>query len=93
MNGVPNFSPAPRIRWYHKAFAVFFALFTIELGVFLVVAPWTGIWDRNALAKLAPRCYELWLSPYVRGAVSGVGIVNLWVALAEVIALRRYWVK
>lgn len=93
MTGPPTPMPEQALRWYHKLFAVFFALFAIELGVFLVMVPWTGIWERNFLFKLAPDWYAVWISPYARGAVSGVGVLNLWVALVEVLSLRRHWVK
>jgi len=85
--------PARGVRWYHKLFAVFFALFAIELGIFLLMVPWTGIWERNFIARLVPQWYGVWVSPYMRGAVSGVGLLNLWVALTEVMSLRRHWVK
>lgn len=85
--------PEPVARWYHKLFAVFFAIFAIELGVFLVMVPWTGIWEKNSLARLLPEWYGVWISPYMRGAVSGVGLLNLWIALTEVMSLRRHWVK
>ena len=28
--------------------------------------------------------HEFWNNTYVRGALSGVGVVNLWIAIAEV---------
>jgi hypothetical protein len=93
MSGPPVPTTAPAVRWYHKLFAVFFVLFAIELGVFLIMVPWTGMWERNFLPKLVPHFYEMWISPYMRGAVSGVGVLNLWIALAETISLRRHWVK
>jgi hypothetical protein len=47
-----------------------------------MVAPWSGFWDRNVFAQLpvvAP-----WLSSnFVRGAVTGVGIITAVAGLAE----------
>jgi hypothetical protein len=40
------------------------------------VTPWTVLWERNALAALAPWVGSLMSSEFVRGAVSGVGIVT-----------------
>jgi len=66
----------------------------LEVGVFLLVAPWLEkTWDRNLLAWLAPE--SLWwrsffLNPYVRGAVSGLGLLNIYIALLEVFRLRRF---
>jgi len=92
-SGPPTPPPLPAVRWYHKAFAIIFAIFAIELGVFLVMVPWTGIWERNVFARMVPQWYGVWISPYMRGAVSGVGLLNLWVALSEVMSLRRLWIK
>jgi len=52
------------------------AIYLIEAGLVLVVAPWTSFWDRNYFATLAP-----WLRPWLdqpalRGAVTLVGLVT-----------------
>jgi len=44
-------------------------------------------------SRMVPQWYGVWISPYMRGAVSGVGLLNLWVALSEVMSLRRLWIK
>ena len=85
--------PLPRNRWYHKLVAVFFVLFCIELGVFLTLVPWTPMWEKNSIAFLSPEWRHLWLNPYFRGAMSGIGILNLWIAFLELVDLRRYWIK
>lgn len=87
-------------RWYHKVSSLLFAIFCFELGVFLIVSPWTDIWDRNLLASLNPATVEsatllerwraLWLNPYFRGAVSGIGLLNIVISLGEVYRLRRF---
>lgn len=53
----------------------------------LVVVPWSIFWERNYLASLVPGLPAVLASPYVRGAVSGLGLVNLWLAFAELAAL------
>src|ERR1039457_2066158 len=75
-------------RWYHKAGGVLFVTFCVEMGFFLLIFPWTDSWDKFAsfAARLRPYCDNL----YVRGAVSGLGIVNLYISLTEVIRLRRF---
>jgi hypothetical protein len=65
---------------------VFLAYF-IEVGLVLVVVPWSPFWDRNYFVQIWPALEPLARSNLVRGAVSGLGIVNLWAAMAEVSGL------
>jgi len=82
---------APRYRWYHVAWALIFIVFCMELGITLVVFPWTDFWDRSfLLASLAPDWRSYWDSAYLRGAVSGLGLLNIYIALAEIFRLRRF---
>ena len=65
----------PRIRSALTLYA--FAV----LGLFLAVAPWTPIWTRAAIL-LIPTPFGVWvLSGWVRGIVSGLGVLDLFVAL------------
>jgi hypothetical protein len=82
MNGAP--------RWIHKGFAVLFIVFCLELGLFLLVYPWTVPWKVNFIPALVPLFRPLWMNGYFRGAVSGLGMLNLWVALIELFRLRRF---
>jgi hypothetical protein len=53
------------------------------LGVFLLVVPWTPLWDQ-AVRTLLPAPGSPWaLTGWVRGAVSGVGALNLLAAAGE----------
>jgi hypothetical protein len=45
--------------------------------------PWSAYWDRNYFVDFVPQLGTLIRSNYVRGAVSGLGLVNLWAALSE----------
>jgi hypothetical protein len=56
---------------------------SLLVGLVLGVAPWTALWDSNRLVQPVPWLRELVLSPVVRGAVSGLGVVNLLVAWQE----------
>ena len=92
-------SPVPA-RWYEKLTAVLFAIFCFEMGLFLVLFPWFGHWEVNYVAWIAPdsgnalefaqRWRSVWLSPFFRGAISGLGLVNIIIALGEVFRLRRF---
>jgi hypothetical protein len=68
-------------------FAYFF-----EAGLLLLVVPWSAFWERNFFVTRLPTLGEVLLNHFVRGAISGVGLVCLGAALGElaaILALRR----
>ena len=80
----------PDYHWYHKMSAVLFITFCLEVGIFLVVFPWTPWWDANYFSGLLPTLHQYWDNMYLRGAVSGLGVVNLYISLIEALRLRRF---
>ena len=68
---------------------IVFLLFCLEVGLVLLLLPWTLLWDNNYFFSLQPRHGSLWLSNYLRGAISGLGMVNLWMAVEEIQRIRR----
>jgi hypothetical protein len=77
-------------RWYHKVSALIFILFCLELGMFLLIFPWSGLWDHSLFSALGPNWRGYWDNAYVRGAISGLGVVNLYICLLEIFRLRRF---
>jgi hypothetical protein len=63
---------------------VIFILFCLEVGAFLVILPWSVWWDRNVLFSLLPGLRPYLASNYARGALSGLGLVNIWVGLSDI---------
>ena len=63
---------------------VLFAAYFIESGLILVVAPWSPFWERNVFAEYLPALAPFLDSPFVRGAVSGIGAITALAGLAEV---------
>ena len=60
-------------------------LISLVIGILLTLAPWSPLlWDSNwLLLNLRPGPRALLLSPFVRGAVSGLGLVNVLLALRD----------
>lgn len=52
-------------------------------GLWLLLAPWTALWDRNLFARLVPVVGVIMANPFVRGAVTGVGLVTIGAGLRE----------
>ncbi len=67
-------------------------VYLVEVGLVLIVAPWTRFWDRNYFVESLPFFEPMLTSHAVRGAVSGFGLVTLGAAAVEVTTwLRRRW--
>jgi hypothetical protein len=62
-------------------------VFFFEVGVVLIFIPWSAFWDRNYFAQLVPTLQSTITNNFVRGAVSGLGIVNVVAGLAELVSV------
>ena len=58
------------------------------VGTMLLRLPWTDSWDTQPLLYYWPALRVVLLSPYLRGAISGCGLVLLWNAVLEIRAAR-----
>jgi len=65
------------------AVASFLIFCTLVAGCFLTVWPWTPFWEVNYFLQPYPALRWLVLSSFTRGAVSGLGIVNILLALHD----------
>jgi hypothetical protein len=81
----PIATPPP--RWYHKVSAILFITFCLEIGIFLLVFPWM---EAYSLSGLLPNWEPYWDNMYVRGAISGLGVINLYISFMEIFRLRRF---
>jgi hypothetical protein len=60
-----------------------FIVYFIESGLMLVYVPWSPFWERNAFLRSIGWITDAAQSGYVRGAVSGVGILLVSAGLVE----------
>ncbi len=77
----------PAHRWVHKAGRGLLAVLCMGLGALLVIAPWGDAWQQSHLPSLGPEWRGLWVNTYFRGAVSGLGIVDIYIAIHEMFGL------
>jgi hypothetical protein len=65
-------------------------LFCVYLGVIVAVLPWwKDIWDKNMLFNSYPQIgFILRLGP-VRGIISGLGLLDIWIGISEAIHYRE----
>jgi hypothetical protein len=66
---------------------LFFALYFLEAGLFFVVVPWTRFWTMNPLLHGHATVAMLAANPFVRGFVSGFGLVHILIGVNDLIRL------
>jgi len=86
---IPATAHNPRSSRTPRLLRLCFAIFTFEIGLFLVVFPWVDIWSLNYFSSLFPALENVWGDPYFRGAITGLGLVNIYVACLEVVRVFR----
>jgi hypothetical protein len=64
-----------------------YVAFFLEIGLLLVVLPWSGFWERNYFGTAWPGLRPIIANNFVRGAVTGLGVVNLFAGLADLALL------
>lgn len=85
--GAEGAAGVERSSWMQRASRLLFVLLALELGLFLLLYPWMDAWSRNYLVSLSPRWQEFFLSSQFRGALSGLGVLNLYIAASETLTL------
>ena len=80
-----------------KLTIIFFILICFEIGVLLIILPWVPnpSWGENYLLVLAadnlrwPSLAMAIKSGYVRGAVTGLGILNILLGVWEIVNFKK----
>ena len=71
------------MRVYALFRRVMLVAFFGEVGLLLMLLPWSNFWERNYFVYAVPVLEPLLTSPFVRGAISGLGVLNIFAALSE----------
>jgi hypothetical protein len=74
--------------WLQRLFMIVYVVFCLQLGIWLVVLPWNDAWLSNNLLAHWPLARHLWEHPFLRGAVSGIGFLDLWLGISEAVHYR-----
>lgn len=80
----------PLRRWLSLGFT----LVAFEIGLFLTIYPWMDWWSLNHISTWASPSHialleDFWEDPFFRGAVTGLGLTNLWIALQRLALLFK----
>jgi hypothetical protein len=91
---VPDRQPVPpdprRVSvWLRRIELLFYVILRIYVGVIIIVLPWTPLWSDNNLINYYPRVSTFLMHGAVRGIISGLGVLNLYIAVDEAIHYRE----
>jgi hypothetical protein len=75
--------------WARRLGLLVFVLICLELGIALVVLPWTHLWTDNNLLLEYPTVRFWAANAFVRGAFSGLGLIDIWLGIWEVARYRE----
>lgn len=87
--GDTHTAPAP--VWLQRLSLGVLVIFCLYLGLLIAVLPWwKGMWDHNPLLLRHPSFHAILIKGPVRGLISGLGVLDLWIGISELIHYRDY---
>jgi hypothetical protein len=75
--------------WLQRTFVIVYVVFCIELGIVLIALPWSYLWNNNSLLAHWPWLRHFLQLGFVRGAISGLGFLDLWLGISEAVNYRE----
>ena len=71
----PPVRPGGFLKWHQRVLGIFLIVVAFEVGLVLLIAPWLALWETSWVPTFSPRLAAIWVSPYFRGALSGLGLL------------------
>ena len=65
----------------HRLRSVLWLLILFELGIVLVFLPWLQVWESNYFLGQYPALRPILLHPSLRGAITGLGALDIVLAV------------
>jgi hypothetical protein len=62
-----------------------YIIYCLAAGIILMFLPWQGIWENNYLLYLHPEYRPILANPYFKGAVMGLGILNILIGIQRIV--------
>ncbi|GAC1364557.1 MAG: hypothetical protein NVSMB3_13040 [Acidobacteriaceae bacterium] len=97
--GRPAASAAPAAKtsssiapvWLQRLSLFVLVLFCVYLGVLVMVLPWwTRVWDQNLWIQSRPALAAILHTGAVRGFISGIGLLDIWIGISEAVHYRDH---
>jgi hypothetical protein len=78
-------------HWLERFELVLRVMLRMYIGLAICYAPWSSMfWDQNPLFLQYPTLGSIAANGAVRGLVSGLGLLNLWIAFQDAIHYREH---
>lgn len=75
--------------WMARTMMVVFVAFCVEIGLVLFAVPWIPhLWHENPLLAGWTNLRAFLAHDFVRGAVSGIGLLDIWIGIYEAVHYR-----
>jgi hypothetical protein len=76
--------------WLHRITVLLFVFVCAAAGVLLIILPWSPQWTDNRLLLGNPTLQMAVGNGFVRGLVSGLGVLDIWIGFWEAVHYREY---
>lgn len=80
--------PAP--IWLQRISLVILVVFCLYVGLLLLLLPWTRYWQENHYLLTIPALGPILNSGIIRGVVSGLGLLDIWIGISEALHTRGH---
>ena len=77
--------------WLQRTSLVILVIFCIQIGIVVACLPWwPRIWDQNLFINSHPALAAILHNGAVRGIISGLGLLDIWIGISEAIHYRDH---
>ena len=90
-NSGPPTPPAPAMHppvWAQRLLLVVEVAIAVWAGMLVMVLPWTRLWTENPILNGWPALKFIMGQSFVRGMISGVGLVDVWIGFSDALHYR-----
>jgi len=86
-----NDVPEPAPIWLQRMSLAVLVLFCFYIGGLLAIIPWSPrYWDHNGWLLAHPALDAVLNHGWVRGVVSGIGLIDIWIGISGLLHYRDH---
>lgn len=86
----PKAGSTPAPVWLQRLSLVVLVLFCFYIGALLTVLPWSRYFNSNSWLVAHPAVSGFLGRSWVRGILSGIGLLDIWIGVSELLHYRDY---
>lgn len=87
-NETPTANEPPPPIWVQRFLLITTVIICLWIGLVLAVLPWLPPWTENAIVNDFPNLRWFLGTGFVRGLVTGLGLLDLWIGISEAVHYR-----